>query len=91
MDLVTHLSGRKYVCSGCIHDLAKVLGWTTPEDVNTLVLTLGAVEEELATTKRHTEPAVLLAQSLLRASAAYPGCYARFVGFYTRAYWGAGR
>ena len=71
MDLQTHLSGRKYVCSGCIHDLAKTLGWVTPEDVTTLVLTLGAVEEELATIKRHTEPAVLLAQALLRASAEY--------------------
>ncbi len=64
LDLTTHLSGRKYICEACVYDLARTLGWTTPEDVETLVSELSEISAELGITKLRTEPAVQLAKAL---------------------------
>jgi uncharacterized protein (DUF849 family) len=68
MDMVTHLSGRKYLCEGCVHDFALAMDWTRPEDVETLASEVKDLTEQLEALKRSSTPAFAVVDALKAAN-----------------------
>lgn len=66
--VVTFLTGHKYVCDGCAHKIALLLGFVSPEDFSDMMAKLAEIEAKNEEMKGRIADLVVVEKALMRVA-----------------------